>query len=195
MYPQVLLPTAWAVAVKPLQRSVSLRPTGFQQREKMASPFANASPPHLPLAAQRQLELELAALRRAVARAFTSLDVGRRKWAAQSESGKRSLSACLNGMTQLAYAEGAHWGALAGCTEMHRLVAVRALHKLRAGQAEVDGTLEVCAHPDRDPVSLRLTRTLTRTRTHNPSPGAYRDTARFGGREHDAARQGGGDTL
>ena len=65
-----------------------------------ASPLA-ASPSHLPLAAQRQLELELAALRRAVARAFTSLDVGRRKWAAQSESGKRSLSACVNGLTQL----------------------------------------------------------------------------------------------
>ena len=107
-----------------------------------ASPFA-ASPSHLPLAAQRQLELELAALRRAVARAFTSLDVGRRKWAAQSESGKRSLSACLNGLTQLAYAEGTHWGALAECTEMRRLVAVRALHKLRAAQAEVDSTLEV----------------------------------------------------
>ena len=118
----------------------------------MASPFA-ASPSNLPLAAQRQLELELAALRRAVARAFTSLDVGRRKWAAQSESGKRSLSACLNSLTQLAYAEGAHWGALAGCTEMRRLVAVRALHKLRAAQAEVDGTLEVRTHPNRDPES------------------------------------------
>ena len=98
---------------------------------------------HLPLAAQRQLELELAALRRAVARAFTSLDVGRRKWAAQSESGKRSLSACVNGLTQLAYAEGTHWGALSECTEMRRLVAVRALHKLRAAQAEVADTLEV----------------------------------------------------
>eukprot|EP00964_Phaeocystis_antarctica_P135937 scaffold100332_cov69-Phaeocystis_antarctica.AAC.6 len=113
-----------------------------------ASPFA-ASPSHLPLAAQRQLELELAALRRAVARAFTSLDVGRRKWAAQSESGKRSLSACLNGLTQLAYAEGTHWGALAECTEMRRLVAVRALHKLRAAQAEVDSTLEALAETQR----------------------------------------------
>ena len=108
----------------------------------MASPLA-ASPSHLPLASQRQLELELAALRRAVARAFTSLDVGRRKWAAQSESGKRSLSACVNGLTQLAYAEGTHWGALSECTEMRRLVAVRALHKLRAAQAEVADTLEV----------------------------------------------------
>ena len=118
-----------------------------------------ASPVHLPLAAQRQLELELTALRRAVARAFTSLDVGRRKWAAQSESGKRSLSACLNGLTQLAYAEGTHWGALAGCTEMRRLLAVRALHKLRAVQAEVDVALEVLhcltltltPNPDSDP--------------------------------------------
>ena len=108
----------------------------------MGTPLA-ASASHLPLAAQRQLELELAALRRAVARAFTSLDVGRRKWAAQSESGKRSLSACVNGLTQLAYAEGTHWGALSGCTEMRRLVAARALHKLRAAQAEVADTLEV----------------------------------------------------
>jgi hypothetical protein len=130
----------------------------------MASPFA-ASPSHLPLAAQRQLELELTALRRAVARAFTSLDVGRRKWAAQSESGKRSLSACLNGLTQLAYAEGTHWGALAGCTEMRRLVAVRALHKLQAAQAEVDGTLEVRTHTRTMILRLRLPDPVTRTRT------------------------------
>ena len=105
----------------------------------------STSSPSLPLAAQRSLELEINQLRRAVTHAFTSINVARRKWAAQSEGGKQALTACVNGLTQLAYAEGPHWGVLQDCTDMRSLVAVRALRTVCAKQAEVEAALDALA--------------------------------------------------
>ena len=50
--------------------------------------------------------------------------------------------ASVNGLTQLAYADGAHWGALEGCMEMQRGLAARSLQRVHAVQPQIDGALD-----------------------------------------------------
>ena len=106
----------------------------------MFSPASSVSSPRVSIS-PRQNEVQKA-LRRAVAHAFTSLDVSRRKWAKQSDFGRHALTACVNALTQLAYADGPHWGALDDCAEMQRLLATRALQRVRSQQAGIDAALE-----------------------------------------------------
>ena len=82
-------------------------------------------------------EAELATLRRGFTQAFTSLELGRRTWARLSDDGKRALVSCTNSSLRLAYAEGAHWGALGRCGEVRRGVALRALRQQQAAQTEL----------------------------------------------------------
>ena len=100
-----------------------------------------------PSSADRQAEAELAALRRSVRHAFTTLDVRRRKWRTLSGGGKEALTACANAQARLGHAEGPGWPAgLPGsgrggegpaAAAVRRGIALQALRERRDAQLAV----------------------------------------------------------
>ena len=89
-------------------------------------------------------EAEWGALRRGFTQAITSLELGRKKWAKLSDSGKLLLTAYTNGQVQQMHAEHrANWvPQLRGSAGLRRGVALRALEQQRMAQVELAPLME-----------------------------------------------------
>ncbi|KAL1527153.1 hypothetical protein AB1Y20_015833 [Prymnesium parvum] len=123
--------------------------------------------------ASHREEEQWAALRRSFTQAFTSLELGRRRWAKLSEEGKRALSHCTNSHLKLHYAEGEP-----SASPVRRQLALRALQQQQRSQdearallAELEGVL----------VKMQEAVALLRRRVEQAEAGrsAVRDAALF----------------